>query len=154
MEQAFAAPAGKAPWHYWVVGLVSLAWNAFGAVDYTMTRTRNLAYLEKAMPGTAPQGVLAYIDSFPLWASVFWALGVWGAIAGSLLLLIRSRWAVTAFAVSLVGAIVSLGWQMINPPTTFAAPGGFAKIVPLLIIVIAAGLFVYARRQRANGILR
>ena len=154
MDEAFAAPAGKAPWHLWVVGLVSLAWNAFGGVDYAMTRTRNLAYLEAAMPGTAPQGVLAYIDSFPLWVQLGWGLGVWGAIAGSLLLLIRSRWAVTAFAVSLVGAVFSVGWQMANPPTTFVAPGGFAKIVPVLIIVIAAALYYYARKQRAGGVLR
>ena len=154
MDEAITPSAGKAPWHLWAVGLVSLAWNAFGGVDYTMTRTRNLTYLEKAMPGTAPQGVLAYIDSFPLWVQLGWGLGVWGAIAGSLLLLIRSRWAVTAFAVSLVGAVFSIGYQMANPPTKFAPPGGFAKIVPVLIIVIAAALYCYARRQRGNGILR
>ena len=141
------------PLHLWLVGFISLAWNAFGAVDYTMTRTRNLAYLEKAMPGTAPQSVLAYIDSFPLWVQIGWGLGVWGAIAGSILLLARSRWAVEAFLLSLIGAVVSLGWQMLHPPTTFAAPGGFAKIVPILIILIAAALFVYARKQRMNGVI-
>ena len=143
----------KAPLHLWLVGLGSLAWNAFGAVDYTMTRTRNLGYLEKAMPGTAPQSVLAYIDSFPLWVQVGWGLGVWGAILGSILLLVRSRRAVEAFALSLIGAVVSLGWQIANPPTTFASPGGFAKIVPVLIIVIAAALYDYARRQRMNGVI-
>ena len=152
MDEPFATPAGKAPWHLSAVGLVSLAWNAFGGVDYTMTRTRNMAYLDAAMPGSA-QGVMAYVDSFPLWVQIGWGLGVWGAIAGSILLLIRSRWAVTAFAVSLVGAVFSIGWQMANPPTTFAPPGGFAEIVPVLIIIIAAALFIYARKQRMNGVI-
>lgn len=110
--------------------------------------------LAAAIPGTAPQGMLAYIDSFPLWAQVGWGLGVWGAIAGSLLLLVRSRWAVTSFGLSLLGAVVSLGYQTLHPPTTFTLPGGFATIVPMLIIVIAVALFIYARRQRGIGVLR
>ena len=141
-------------WSYWLIAVVSLLWNAFGAVDYTMTRTRNIAYLKAGMPDADPQSVLAYVDGFPLWVQIGWGMGVWGAIAGSILLLMRSRWAATAFAVSLMGAMISLGYQFVNPPTAFASPSGFAKVVPVLIIVIAAGLYYYARRQRASGILR
>ncbi len=82
----------KIPAHYWVVAGLSLLWNAFGAVDYTLTKMRNPAYL-----ANFPPEMMAAIDKFPAWMTIFWALGVWGSLLGSVLLLIRSRLAVTAF---------------------------------------------------------
>src|SRR5687767_4451129 len=92
---ANAAIAAKAPWHLWVIGIVSLLWHCFGGYDYIMSQTRNADYMRMM---TEPYGIdtqlaLEYFDSFPLWADTAWALGVWGAVAGSILLLIRSRYA-------------------------------------------------------------
>ena len=106
------APAMKPPMpiSFWVVAGLSLLWNLFGAYDYLMTRIRNEVYLS-AMGD--PKAVLAWIDGFPLWVQLCWGMGVWGAVAGSLLLLGRSRLAVPAFLISLVGAVGSLMFQAI-----------------------------------------
>lgn len=88
----------KTPIHMWIVGIVTLAWNSIGAFNYCITQMRH----PLAMAGLTPQQI-AYFESFPLWAEVAWALGVWGAIAASILLLLRYRHAVTAAAVSLLG---------------------------------------------------
>ena len=49
------ARAASAPWHVWVVGLIGLAWNGFGAYDYTMTQLQGDAYLRAAgMTGSMP----------------------------------------------------------------------------------------------------
>jgi hypothetical protein len=40
----------------------------------------------------------------PAWMTGVWAIGVWGALAGSVLLLLRSKWAVHVFAASLAGS--------------------------------------------------
>lgn len=142
----------KAPTHLWVVGIVSLLWNAYGAFDYMMTRTRNEAYLSQ-LP-VPYEDTLAYIDSFPLLANIGWGLGVWGAILGSILLLLRSRYAVHSFAVSLLGAVVSLGYDLLMADKPEGMSGGIFTIMPIVIILIAAALFLYARRQAAAGILR
>ena len=91
-----------APRHLWIVGVLSLLWNAFGAMDYVLTNTNNEAYLSQFTPEQ-----LAYFIDFPAWTTAAWALGVWGALAGSVLLLMRSRFAVHAFGVSLAGMAVS-----------------------------------------------
>jgi hypothetical protein len=142
----------KAPTHLWVVGIVSLLWNAYGAFDYMMTRTRNEAYLSQ-LP-VPYEDTLAYIDSFPLLANIGWGLGVWGAILGSILLLLRSRYAVHSFAVSLLGAVVSLGYDLLMADKPEGMSGGIFTIMPIVIILIAAALFLYARRQAAAGVLR
>ena len=79
------------PWHLWVLGIVSLVWFAGGANDYIMTKTANQAYLGMAADsmGVSVDLILDYFNAYPMWATVCWALGVWGAVAGSLLLLLR-----------------------------------------------------------------
>ena len=43
---------------------------------------------------------LEYFYGFPAWATSGWAIAVWGALLGSILLLLRTRWALWAFVVS------------------------------------------------------
>ena len=148
------AQAGKAPMHLWIVGVLSLLWNAMGCLDYFMTRMRNMDYL--SMSGADPNAMLAYIDSMPIWTQFGWGLGVWCAIAGSILLLIRHRWAVIAFGLSLVGAILSIGYELtgMGPPPPAGTNQGGAAIMPWLIIIVAIALFYYAHRQKQAGVLR
>ena len=141
------------PVHLWIVGILALLWNGFGCYDYFMTRTRGTAYVEGMMPGIDGDAVMAYINSFPIWASAGWALGVWGGLLGAILLLMRHRHAVTAFAVSMIGAIVGLGYQLVSttPPEM---EQGASAVMPYIIIAATIGLFVYARAMRTRGILR
>lgn len=147
------AQAARTPWHLWAVGGLSLLWNLFGAVDYTMSQTRNEAYLKasaESMGITAGQ-MIDWIDSFPMWQHAFWALGVWGALAGSILLLMRSRYAVWAFGISLLGLAVTQIYQAIAPKPEWADA---AFGMTLVIWAIATGLLVYAVSMARRGVLR
>ena len=146
MEDALPA---RRPVHLWIVGILATIWNAFGAFDYVMTQTANQAYLSQM---TAEQR--DYFLAFPPLMDAAWALGVWGAFLGSLLLLARSRHAVSAFAVSLIGLAISTVYQYFvsTPPDSLV--NGVMIGMNVAIWVIAIALFLYARRQRANGVLR
>jgi hypothetical protein len=138
----------KTPWHLWAVGIVSLLWNAMGGVDYTMTHLRSEAWLAQM---TTAQ--IEWVNHFPIWATSCWALGVWGAIAGSLLLLLRSRWAVTAFGVSLFGLIGTRVYQYTGDAPAglnTASDFGFSAI----LAAVAMALLWYARRMRAREWLK
>ena len=144
----------QTPVHLWIVGIIALLWNAFGCYDYLMTRMQNRAYLESMMPGTDAGAILAWVDAFPIWAQFGWGLGVWGGLIGAVLLLVRHRWAVWAFALSLLGAILGLGYQLLMAPPPPGVDGAMAKIMPIVIILVAAFLFLYSRSQEQNGVLR
>ncbi|MBA3678344.1 MAG: hypothetical protein H0W74_13245 [Sphingosinicella sp.] len=141
--------SAKRPAHLWIVGILAALWNAFGCVDYTMTQTRNEAWLANFTPD-----MVDYVNAFPAWAEAAWALGVWGGLAGSLLLLARSRYAVTAFAVSLVGLLGTTIYQfaMSELPASMTTGGMIGMNVAIWIVAIA--LFLYARRAQAQGLLR
>jgi len=98
----------QAPLHLWIVGILSLLWNAMGCFDYLATKLRLDFYMSQFT-----EAQLEYFYSFPAWLSIFWALGVWGSLLGSLALLLRSRWAVALFAVSLLGMIVSTAYTVL-----------------------------------------
>ena len=146
MQQAVSA---RTPAHVWIVGFLSLLWNAFGCYDYYMTKTANQAYLSKF-----PADVVAYSNSLPAWTTAFWALGVWGGLAGAILLLGRSRYSVAAYGLSLIGAVVGLGYQMFMTEMPASMKAGAMAYMPWVIIVIAAFQFWYSRSAEKKGALR
>ncbi|MCU0977274.1 MAG: hypothetical protein MUC71_13350 [Steroidobacteraceae bacterium] len=126
----------RAPRHLWIVGGLSLLWNAFGATDYVLTNIGNEAYLSQFTPEQ-----LAYFTTFPALATAAWAFGVWGALAGSILLLLRSRMA------------VSFGYQF-GASDVMSVMGDTIVAFTVLIVVVGIALFVYSQRQAAGGVLR
>lgn len=134
--------ANKTPWHLWLVGVLSLLWNAFGCYIYTMTMMR-----DPALMAQAPPEMRAAIESAPAWANAFWALGVWGALLGSILLLLRRAWAVPAFVASLIGLAGTAVWE-------FRA--GVPMNVPQAVMIWAIALFLlwYAWTLRKRCVLR
>jgi hypothetical protein len=145
----------RTPVHLWIVGVLSLLWSCFGGYDYVMTRMRNTDYLAAAMPGVDPNATLAWVDSFPIYAQIGWGLGVWMGLLGSVLLLVRSRWAVWSYGLSLIGALLGLGYQiLLAPPLPGASDSMMMKLMPYVIILVALALFLYARAMEKRGVLR
>jgi len=126
----------------WAVGGLTLLWNAFGCYIYTMAMMR-----DPALFAEAPPEMVAAFDAAPAWSNGAWAFGVWGALAGSLLLLLRSRWAVHAFAVSILGLVGTTFYEI-----TWDVP--VDRMQQATIWVIALFLLWYAMRMKAQGVLR
>ncbi len=135
----------KAPWHLWLVGIATLLFNAMGVFSYTMTKLGKLADL-----GMTPEQI-AFMESYPAWASALWALGVWGAFAGSVLLLLRMRWAVPAMLVALLGLIgtTAYNYGMADVPASMQAPA-----LDVAIWVVTLFLLYYSRRMVKAGALK
>jgi len=138
--------ATKTPWHLWVIGIVALLWNGFGAFDFTATSLRVEPYIAQF-----PPAMMDYIQALPLWMWVGWALGTVGGFIGSVLLLMRNKLAAWAYALSLIGAGASNGSTLINPPPPeIGANAGLT----IFILVVAAGLLAYSFWLSRRGILR
>ena len=144
----------KTPIHLWIVGGLATLWNAFGCFDYFMTRTRGAAYIESMMPTIDGAAMMAYINNFPIWAAIGWGLGVRAGLVGSILLLVRHRWAAAALGLSLIGAVVGIGYQLANPVGMIEISQGVNGMVPYIIIIVALALFLYARAMQRKGVLR
>jgi hypothetical protein len=133
------------PPHYWIVGVLSLIWNAYGGYDFVMKNMRVAAYVDRL-----PAELMQYLDELPVWAVGVWAAGVWGAVLGSLFLLLRSRFAVPAFAVSLIGLAVNGAYQLTSGMPAGAQPRGLTVAIWAVAICLAG----YAAAMRGRGVLR
>ena len=152
--------APKTPWHLWVVGVLSLLFFAGGVNDFLQIKLGNADYIAQtaANLGAPVEAVAAYFADYPLWADIFWAFGVWGAAAGSLLLLFRSRFAVHALLLSLSGLIVNTFYRYLEP---YPAAQGEAAMSPVMVLAFSAIIWLsvtlvayYAYRMTKAGVLR
>lgn len=127
-DSATVAGRPKTPVWFWIVGVVALIWNSFGAVDYILTQTGNEAYL-----AAFTEEQLAFYLGFPLWYEAVWAIAVWTAVLGSLALLIRSKYAAPVFLVSLVFFLVSAAY-LFGFTAAYDLMGGIGGVIFSLVI--------------------
>lgn len=137
----------KAPVHLWIVGILAVLWDAGGAYDYLATQYRIESYMSQF---TEEQ--LAYFYAFPAWMKAAWAVGVWGALLGSIFLLLRKSWAVWLFGASLLGLAVSSVYNFLLTDG-LAVMGEGGAVFTVVIWIIALFLFFYARAMAKRGVL-
>jgi hypothetical protein len=135
------APAIRPSWPFWTIAILGFLWNCIGAYFYIHARLD-----PDAVMGSASVEMRDYVAHMPLWADIGYGLGIWGSFAGSVLMLLRSRHAVTAFWVSLIGAAVSFTGQ--------AVAGVLRPGEPIVILAVIAFLLWYFHRAAARGLLR
>jgi len=140
--------ATKTPVHLWIVGVVSLLWNAVGAFDYSATQFRLEPYMSQFTPEQ-----LDYFYGFPAWVDAAWAIAVWCSLLGSLALLLRRALAVWLFGLAIIGMV---GSSVYNLALSNGAElmGTGAMIFTAVIWAIALFLFFYTRSLAARGLLR
>ena len=128
-------------WSFWVIGAVMLIWNVMGCINFFMQMNPDMlaAYRESER---------AIIEGRPLWATVAFAIAVFGGALGCLLLLLRKSSAFYLFIASLLGVIV----------TTIHTLGvgidfGLGEILGIVLMptVVAAYLIWYSKRAENKG---
>jgi hypothetical protein len=139
----------RTPWHLWLVGVVGILWNAFGAFDYTMTELQGEVWLRQVGMTDAQ---IAYAEAMPAWMTAVWAIGVWGALLGTLLLA-RRRWAYPVFVASLAAYVMSLIYAYGLSNGSQVMP---ANTWMMQVVILAGCLFFvwYSRMMAKRGVLR
>ena len=137
----------KTPVHLWVVGVLALLWNAMGAFDYLATQLKLESYMSQFTPEQ-----LDYFYNFPKLMTACWAFAIWGAVAGTIGLLMRKKWAVWAYVVSCVGMFFTTiyNFGMTNGAEVMGTEG---MIFSVVIWVIALFLLWYSWTRAKKGVL-
>lgn len=141
--------SAKTPWHVWVIGAVSLLWNAVGAMDFTMTQTKNEAYMKAFTPEQ-----LEYFYGFPLWVVVTWGVATWGSLLGSVLLLLRAKLAEQVNLAVLVAMAFTFFHNFVLTDGLKIMGGAGPMVFTGVIVAVGVLLYVYARTMRKRGVLR
>jgi hypothetical protein len=146
MTTTTETPRASAPWHFWVLSVLGFLWSCMGAYDYLMSHLQGAAYYHQAHMSDAQ---IAFMSGYPVWMHAVWAIGVWGSVAGALLLLLRMRWAFQAYALSTLGAVVALTYAGLM------APGPKSGLLfPVIIVAVCLFFVWYSSAMTKRGVLR
>lgn len=125
--------------HAWIAG-AALLWNLIGLSAFVMQLLMTPEQVAALSPGDR-----AVHEATPSWLMVAFGLAVVAGVLGSVGLLLRRRWAVPCFAVSLAALVVQVaGAYLVTPLWQASGIGG--AIMPAVLLVIAVLLLRYARR--------
>ncbi|MGB8326889.1 MAG: hypothetical protein WCE48_04850 [Steroidobacteraceae bacterium] len=140
----------KTPWHLWLIGVIAVLFNSIGVFDFVMSMARGAEY--QASAGMTPAQI-AHYQHMPIWMTVVWAVGVFGAFLALILLLLRKKLALPVFVLSLAAFLIDLLY-------TYVLTDGGAVMGRQMAITSAviAGLLVffswYSRFTAVRGVLR
>jgi len=136
-------------WWFWAIAILFLLLNFVACWGYWLEMTLTDETYSKAYGAE----MAALRGKTPAWSISAYAVGVWGGLIGTVLLLLRKKQCLPFFYASFAGAIIGWSWNIIDVrfrDLMGAAGWGF------MIFIWLECLFIiwFARRMRARGVLR
>ena len=136
------------PVWYWIVAVLLLLWGAMGIFAFYSQLTTPYDKM------VAEMGKLAAdcIKDMPTWLWWTYGVAVWSGVLGSVGLLLRRRWTLPLYLVSLVAVIVQFGHSFLIQRIQDLM-GWSAATFPAVIIAIAIFQLGYATWLRKKRLL-
>jgi hypothetical protein len=136
------------PRSFWIISGVALVWNLMGVMAYLMQ-----AYMTDEAIAALPAAERALYENVPSWAVGAFAIAVFGGALGCILLLLRRRIAMPVLVGSLLGILVQM-YHSFFIANSIEVYGPGKTIMPIMVIVIGAGLVWYVNSASQKGWLR
>jgi hypothetical protein len=135
-------PTGRVHWSFWVIGAIALLWNIGGVANFIVQ------LMNADMLDSYRESERAIIEGRPMWATVAFAVAVFGGAFGCLLLLLRKSAAFYVFVTSLLGVIVTMIHSL-----GLGIDFGLAEIIGIILmpLVLAVFLIWYSKYADRKG---
>jgi hypothetical protein len=127
------------PVWFWVISIVALLWYLMDTSAFFM-RVLMTEEAIKAMPENQQH---LYRD-MPLWVNIAFACEVFGGTLGCIAILLKKKWALPLFTISILGTLAQTSniWFLTDAISAMGAP---AIVMPLVAIIIAAAMILFAK---------
>lgn len=129
---------------YWISAL-ALAWNLAGVMAYVGQVTMSEETL-----AALPDAERLFYETMPAWVTAAFATAVTAGALGSLLLILRSPWALPVLGISLAAVLVQLAHGFFISDA-LEVLGASSLVLPLIITVVASYLIWFANDARQEG---
>lgn len=135
----------KIPTWFYIIAVVALIWNCMGVVAYLAE-----TFMSDEIFSSFTKEVQELYNKRPYWVTGAYAIAVFGGVLASMLLLIRKKAAKTIFLISLAGVIAQNVYTFFMS-NALKVLGTSSLYFPVLIIVIAAFLFLFSNYAKKKG---
>ena len=128
----------KIHWSFWVICIAALIWNLMGSINFAMQ-------MNPEMVAKFPEEAQSLIASRPLWATIAFAVAVFGGVLAEVLLLLKKASAYYLFVASILGIIIT-------NIHTFQVSSSFDIWLGILMsFVITSFLIWYTKNSQRKG---
>ncbi len=134
----------KPPTWFWIVSVLALLWNLIGVAQYLAQAYMGIEELESM----TQEQRLAF-ESQPAWVTGAFAIAVWGGALGCIFLLLKKKWAVPIFVISLIGIVAQVSYNLFMS-NNIELYGTQAILFPIIILAIGIALVFFSRKAAAK----
>ncbi|WP_299520302.1 hypothetical protein [Winogradskyella sp.] len=138
-------PINKPPIWFWIVSFIALIWNSMGIHGYLSQAYKTSAYTDAY---TTEQ--IDVMNSLPGWYTALFAIAVFSGVLGSLLLLLRKKFAKFLLILSFLAATIQMVYFLFVADLK-GVDFSDNKIMAYIIIVFAAFLVWFSRKAHSKG---
>ena len=131
----------KIPVWFWIIAVVALLWNLMGVGAYI-----DEAFMTDDVMAVLPQNVQEGYANRPAWVTGAFAIAVFAGTLGCIALLIRKKWAVQLFLISLIGVLAQQTYNFFLQE--YVPLDGVNMVMPILIVIVAALLYFFSKGAR------
>lgn len=131
-----------------VVALTALLWNLFGLLVFVL-QVSMTPEQRAALPPDQQQINAA----MPVWIHGVFGIATIAGTAGSIALLLARRWAAPMLLVSLVAIVLQMTAAYLLTPV-WSLTGLRGLLLPVLLILVVASIWLFARGAQRRGWLR
>ncbi len=128
----------KPHWSFWVICVVALIWNVMGSINFVMQT-------KPEMVANFPDAAQSLVASRPLWATIAFAIAVFGGVIAEILLLLKKSVAYYLFFASFLGALIT------NIHTFQVSSAVDIWVGSFMSLLIAAFLIYYSNLVQRKG---
>lgn len=134
---------------YWVIAVIAVLWNIMGCISFA---TEYNQWTKPESWSDLPEGFKQIYEAYPSWLFVVFGIAVLSGLIGSIGLLLRKKWSIQVFLVSLLAVVIQFGYFLFGMDTLNIL-GNSAAIMPMVVIAGAAFLYYFAKRSYGQDIL-
>ncbi|MFT4568605.1 MAG: hypothetical protein ACI9FN_003574 [Saprospiraceae bacterium] len=134
------------PTSFKIIAVLAILWNLFGVFSFI-----GHAFIpEQTFAGmTADQKT--FMDGYPAWGFIVFGTAVTTGLLGSIGLLLRKKWAILLFLISLITLLINQFYPILFTNYMEIFGGASTLILPIILAAVAIALWYYAKQCDAKG---
>ena len=133
--------AGAVHWSFWAITIFMLIWNVMGCINFFIQ-------MNPEMVTSYRENEQAIITGRPIWATVAFAIAVFGGALGCLMLLVKKSIAFYFFIASLLGVVVTMVYTL-----SVGIELGIGEVIGIIILPLMGAVFLiwYSKYVQNKG---
>ena len=129
----------QVPVWFWIVSVLALLWFLMDMSAFVMR-----VFMFDSMVSEMPENQRSLYLEMPFWVNVVFALEVFGGLLGCAGLILKKKWTLALFIVSIFG-VLTQSFYVYFLSEAISIMGAPAVIMPLIAIIIGSGLIVLTK---------